>query len=149
MTILEDVEIATSETPPAARVKIRMLEQMAEALEDEATGLYYRAANFEEEEFMLNREIGERQTEINRLLLKLEALRSERDSVLEKIESITTEATEMREAVFKIEDEFMFQSIKPIEADDAVACRIAEFEQGAQSCGAMFFRRLSLAESVG
>jgi chromosome segregation ATPase len=149
MTILEDVETATSEAPQATRVKMRMLEQMAEALEDEATGLYYRAASFEEEEFMLNREIGERQTEINRLLLKLEALRSERDSVLEKIESITTEATEMRETVFKIEDEFMFQSIKPIEADDAVACRIADFEQGAQPGGAMFFRRLNLAESVG
>jgi len=49
-------------------VKMRILEQMAEALEDQVAVLYRRAAAFEEEEFLLTREIEERQTEINRLM---------------------------------------------------------------------------------
>jgi hypothetical protein len=51
-----------------------MLEQMAEGLEDQVAVLYRRAATFEEEEFLLNREIEERQTEINRLVLKLDTM---------------------------------------------------------------------------
>jgi len=70
---------------------------MAEALEDEATVLYRRAAAFEEDEFILTREIEERQTEINRLLLKLDAMRAERDRVIEKVESIFVEANAMRD----------------------------------------------------
>jgi hypothetical protein len=121
---------------------------MAEALEDEAAGLYHRAAGFEEEEFLLNREIEDRQTEINRLMLKLDALRSERDGVLEKIESITTEATEMREVVFKIEQAFVFQALTPMQAGGAAACLAADFAQSDQSSDSMYFRRLSPSDSA-
>jgi chromosome segregation ATPase len=78
---------------------MRILEQMAEALEDQVAGLYRRAAAFEEEEFLLNREIEERQTEINRLTFKLEVMRAERERVMERIESISREAAAIREEV--------------------------------------------------
>ena len=78
---------------------MRMREQMAEALEDQVAGLYRRAAAFEEEEFLLNREVEERQTEINRLTFKLEVMRAERERVMERIESISPEAAAIREEV--------------------------------------------------
>ncbi|HKP86297.1 MAG TPA: hypothetical protein VJZ26_09385 [Blastocatellia bacterium] len=148
MSIPDDVEAATSETPQSSRVKMRMLEQMAEVLEDEAAGLYYRAAGFEEEEFLLNREIEERQTEINRLQLKLDALRSERDGVLGKIESVTSEAAEMREALYRFEQAFVFQSLSPAQAEDTAACLAADFGQSNPAGGSTYFRRLSLADSA-
>ena len=99
------VIITESEAPAdglnsPSRVKTRMLEQMAEALEDQVAGLYRRAAAFEEEEFLLNREVEERQTEINRLTLKLDVMRAERDRVMERIESISREAVAIREEVY-------------------------------------------------
>ena len=89
-----------------------MLEQMAEALEDQVAALYRRAAAFEEEEFLLNQEVEERQTEINRLLLKLEAMRAERDRVIEKIEPISSEAAAIREEVFNGEEEIALAAIE-------------------------------------
>lgn len=134
----------------SSRVKMRMLEQMAEALEDEAAGLYRRAAAFEEEEFLLNREIEERQTEINRLLLKLESLRAERDGVLEKIESITSEASQMRDEAFKNEeDEVAFRAIDCAQVEDEmVEPYIAASDQDNQANGSVFFRRLTLADNA-
>lgn len=85
-------------SPPQGTM--RMLEQMAEALEDQVAGLYRRAAAFEEEEFLLNREVEERQTEINRLTFKLEVMRAERERVIERIESISREAVAIREQVY-------------------------------------------------
>jgi len=79
--------------------KMRMLEQMAEALDEEVAGLFRRAATFEEEEFLLNCEIEERQTEINRLLLKLESMRAHRERVMERIKSISREAQAIRESL--------------------------------------------------
>jgi chromosome segregation ATPase len=152
MTILDDVEVATSETPLPSRLKIRMLEQMAEALEDEAAGLYHRAAAFEEEEFLVNRQIEERQTEINRLLLKLEALRSERGGVLEKIESINTEAAQMREQVFNLEDDIALRAIAPPQAGEDSAMgrlyNITDFGQEDQPGGSVYFRRLTLVDGA-
>src|SRR5215467_1244475 len=102
--MIAEVEVREPVSAPGApRVKMRILEQMAEALEDQVAGLYRRAAAFEEEEFLLNREIEDRQTEINRLTLKLDSMRSERDRVMEKIESISREAAAMREAL--VDDE--------------------------------------------
>ena len=69
----------------APHIRMKILLQMAQSLEDEAEGLYRRAAVFEEEEFMLNPEIEERLTEITRLQLKLEALRSEADTMREEV----------------------------------------------------------------
>src|SRR6266849_1453549 len=99
------VIITESEAPAdglnsPSQMKTRMLEQMAEALEDQVAGLYRREAAFEEEEFLLNREVGERQTEINRLTLKLDVMRAERDRVMERIESISREAVAIREEVY-------------------------------------------------
>jgi chromosome segregation ATPase len=106
-----------------------MLEQMAEALEDEVGGLYRRAAAFEEEESLLNKEIGERQTEINRLLLKLDAMRAERDRVMEKIELVSHEASLMRDRSFNCEDG-------------------ADGRCNEASPGGVFFRRMTLAEQM-
>jgi predicted RNase H-like nuclease (RuvC/YqgF family) len=92
-------------------VKIKMLEQMAEALEDQVGALYRRAAAFEEEEFLLNREVEERQTEINRLRLKLDGMRAERDRLIERIELISAEAATIREEVFSGQDEVALAAI--------------------------------------
>lgn len=136
-------------SPP--RVKMRMLEQMAEALEDQVTGLYRRAAAFEEEEFLLNREVEERQTEINRLTLKLEAMRGERDRVIERIESISGEAAAMREAIVNDEEDAALAVIEGSTAESAPegGVRKPAFASGDPSGSAMFFRRTSLADQIG
>jgi chromosome segregation ATPase len=96
----------TESEPPAnglsspPREKMRMLDQMADALEDQVAGLYRRAAAFEEEEFLLKRDVEERQTEINRLTFRLEVMRAERERVMERIESISSEAAAIREEVY-------------------------------------------------
>ena len=92
MTVITESEPPADGLSSPARVKMRMLDQMAEALEDQVAGLYRRAAAFEEEESLLNREVEERQTEINRLTFKLEVMRAERERVMERIESISREA---------------------------------------------------------
>lgn len=136
MTVFSEANltITSSSTP---RVKTRMLEQMAEVLEDEAAGLYRRAAAFEEEEFLLNKEIGERQTEINRLLLKLEAMQAERDRVIEKIEQISSEAAAVRERAF--------------DGDDGASLTAIHHSQGqyeSPSTGALFFKRMTVGEEA-
>ena len=100
MTLLTDTEESGECATPSTRAKMHMLAQMAEALEDEAAGLYRRAAVYEEEEFLLEREIEERQTEINRLSLKLNALCADRDALLTRITSLTDEAAALREEVY-------------------------------------------------
>src|SRR5437868_15262133 len=103
MTPLTGIEETSESTAPSMRgmrAKLRMLEQMAEALEDEAAGLYRRAAVYEEEEFLLAREIEERQTEINRLSLKLTSLRADQDALLEKITALNGEAKALRQQVY-------------------------------------------------
>lgn len=132
------------------RIKIRMLQQMAEALEDEAAGMYRRAAAFEEEEFTLSREIEERQTQINRLLLKLEALRADRDGVTEKIEALRSEAAALRDEAFTSEEEMALSSI---DCDlhgqggpDAPAGSRAGGED--QSRGSTYFRRMTFANNA-
>ena len=104
MTIIDGANEASAVTNETA-AKMRIFEDMACALEDEVAGLYRRAATFEEEEFLLNREVEERQTEINRLMLKLESMRAERDRVMDRIESITNEAAVIRGVVFSGERE--------------------------------------------
>jgi chromosome segregation ATPase len=128
-----------------------MLGQMAEALEDQVAALYRRAAAFEEEEFLLNREVEERQTEINRLMLKLDAMRAERDRVTERIESISREAAAMREELFSGEDEVALDSIERSAAvsSTSTACSAEQphlADDDAQ--GARFFRRVILGEAV-
>jgi chromosome segregation ATPase len=100
MTVITESEPPADGLSSPPQVKMRMLEQMAKALEDQVAGLYRRAAAFEEEEFLLNREVEERQTEINRLTFKLEVMRAERERVIERIESISREAAAIREEVY-------------------------------------------------
>ena len=132
-----------SETTPfttqgsSPRAKTMLLEQMAEALEDQAAGLYRRAAGFEEEEFLLTKEIGERQTEINRLQLKLDGLRAERDRVTDKIEQVSSEAAAVRERAF---DASEVDLLEPMQAEPG-QCENP-------SNGALFFRRMSVAAEV-
>jgi predicted RNase H-like nuclease (RuvC/YqgF family) len=120
MTILNDCEVGRDGGLSSPRMKVRMLHQMAEALEDEAGGLYRRAAAYEEEEFLLNHEISERQTEINRLLLKLESMRSERDALLGKIEAIRNEAAALREAAFISEEEVALAALDGAQVEEAL-----------------------------
>lgn len=150
MTVLTEPKVPASGLISPHRVKMSMLTQMAEALEDEAAGLYRRAAAVEEEEFLLNREIEERQTEINRVVLKLETMRAERDRVMERIESISHEATAMREEVFNGEEEFALAAIESSQAAAAAGC-----DSGQPVCtsadsgrGAKFFRRMTLSEQM-
>jgi predicted RNase H-like nuclease (RuvC/YqgF family) len=136
--------------PKGVQVKIRMLEQMAESLEDQVSGLYRRAATFEEEEYLLNREIEERQTEINRLTLKLETMQVERDRVMDKIELISKEACAMREKIIDHEEEFAIASIENAGSHPAPigGSNDPRFADSEQSPGPMFFRRLTLSEAV-
>ena len=137
--MIAEIEVREPVSAPGSpRVKMRILEQMAEALEDQVAGLYRRAAAFEEEEFLLNREVEDRQTEINRLSLKLDSMRSERDRVMEKIESISREAAAMRDAVVDDEENNALAGIEEggLEVDDET------------SRSAMYFRRLTLAEQA-
>jgi hypothetical protein len=112
MTMINQESIAGGNRAAAPHVRMKMLLQMAAALEDEAGGLYRRAAAFEEEEFLLNPEIEDRQTEVSRLQLKLEALRSTRNGLIEKIEALRSEANAMREEVFNNEEELALSSPK-------------------------------------
>ncbi len=119
--MIAEIEVREPVSAPGSpRVKMRILEQMAEALEDQVAGLYRRAAAFEEEEFLLNREVEDRQTEINRLSLKLDSMRSERDRVMEKIESISREAAAMRDALVDDEENNALAGIEEggLEVDD-------------------------------
>lgn len=153
MLVLPEGKVSASGVSSPPRVRMRLLTQMAEALEDQAAGLYRRAAASEEEEFLLNREIEERRTEINRLVLKLEAMRAERDRVMEKIESISQEATAMREEVFNGEEEV---ALAAIESSGTAASKAPagceggrpEHTNGDPTQGASFFRRLTLSEQT-
>jgi chromosome segregation ATPase len=150
MTVLTESGINENDASSPPRMKMRLLIQMAETLEDQAAGLYRRAAASEEEEFLLNREIEERQTEINRLVLKLEAMRAERDRLMEKIGSISEEATAIREEIYNGEEEFALAAIEASAAETACPAGSSD-EQPAitnmdQANGATFFRRLTLSE---
>jgi predicted RNase H-like nuclease (RuvC/YqgF family) len=132
------------------RLKIKVLQQMAEALEDEAAGLYHRAAAFEEEEFMLNREVQERQTEISRLSLKLDSLRGERDGLIEKIESLRAEAAAMREEIYNYEEEVALAAIDGARLEDDLLAGSCAGQagpcQGNQPRSPFYFRRMTLAD---
>ncbi|MFY9609904.1 MAG: hypothetical protein WAU45_14955 [Blastocatellia bacterium] len=120
MTILDEVQETEGETQNP-RLRIWMLDQMAEGLEDQAAGLARRAAGFEEEESLLTREVAERETEINRLLLKIESLRSDRDSLVDRIESLKSEASSIRERLFVCEEEAALASIDHKDFDSRMA----------------------------
>jgi chromosome segregation ATPase len=133
--MMNQENIAAGNRAVAPHIRTKMLLQMAEALEDEAGGLYRRAAAFEEEAFMLNHEIEERQTEISRLQLKLEALRSTRNGLLEKLEALRSEATAMREEVFNNEEEMALAPLAEEWSDQT---------RDEQRRDSIFFQRISL-----
>ena len=147
MTLSTDIEETSESVAPNMRAKMHMLGQMAEALEDEAAGLYRRAAVYEEEEFLLEREIEERQTEINRLSLKLNALRADRDALLAKIASLTDEATALREEVYCNEEA---RALAAIERADALQMPPgqSDMEATAESAAprSVYFRRAELTD---
>jgi hypothetical protein len=149
MTVITEIKKSASGLSSQVRVKMRMLEQMAEALEDQVAALYRRAAAFEEDEFLLNREVEERQTEINRLMLKLESMRAERDRVIEKIETVSCEAIAIREEIFSNEEE---AAIAGIAAAPSVVGLVGGtqpvFDSVDPPCDAMFFRRITLSEQA-
>jgi len=121
---------------------------MADVLDEQASELYGSAAAFEEEEAMLSREISERQTEINRLNSKLEALRIERDRVLERIDSLRREASAMRDEILDNEEEIALSAI-----DCNLESSISEQSNGIQtgdtaSHSPVYFRRMTPAEHI-
>jgi len=147
MTLLTNIEDSTAPAAPRMRAKMRMLEQMAEALEDEAAGLYRRAATFEEEDLLLEHEIQERQTEINRLSLKLIAQRADRDALLAKINALINEATALREEVYCNEEAGVLAAIE--RADQlAMPQGQGDLEATAESAAprALYFRRVEMAD---
>lgn len=146
MTLLTDTEDAGECAVASTRAKMHMLAQMAEALEDEAGGLYRRAAVYEEEEFLLEREIEERQTEINRLSLKLHGLRADRDTLLARIDELTDEALALRETIYAGEEA---QALAAIERGSPLAPS-PDVEAMPEEVGpqAHYFRRAELGESA-
>ena len=138
-TLLEENTVIVPEVA-SNHVRMRMLQQMSEALEDEAASLLMRAAGLEEEDLLLNRQIDERQTEINRLQLKQEAIQSERDGLLERIESLRDEARAMTEEAYNNEDEIALSVI-----DDLPSAELDED----QARGPLFFQRSRLTKSSG
>jgi hypothetical protein len=121
-------------------VRMRMLQQMSEALEDEASCLLLRVMGLEEEDLLLHRQIDDRQTEINRLQLKQEAIQSERAGLLERVEVLRDEARAMTEEAYNNEDEIALSVI-----DDPP---LSEVNQD-QAQGPIFFRRSRLTKSGG
>ncbi|MFL6216194.1 MAG: hypothetical protein ACJ74J_20090 [Blastocatellia bacterium] len=145
MTLLTDNEERGEATIASTRGKRHMLAQMAEALEDEAAGLYRRAAVYEEEEFLLKREIEERQTEINRLSLKLTGLRADRDTLLARIDELADEALALRETVYAGEEA---QALAAIEHGTLETPQgIEALPEGAGPQG-QYFRRAELGEAA-
>jgi len=138
-TLLEENTVIVPEVA-SNHVRMRMLQQMSEALEDEAASLLMRVAGLEEEDLHLNRQIDERQTEINRLQLKQEAIQSERDGLLERIESLRDEARAMTEEAYNNEDEIALSVI-----DDLPSAEVDED----QHRGPLFFQRSRLTKSSG
>ena len=140
------------------RVRIKMLQQMAEALDDEAEALYRRAASFEDEDYLLTREIEQRMTEINRMKLRLDAVRRERSSVTQRIEELRVEAAAIREEVFEGEDELVIQNLGTGELDRLSNNSHTSYESGDGSVftglcdepdlGSSFFRKVSLRDRV-
>jgi septal ring factor EnvC (AmiA/AmiB activator) len=129
-----------------------MLQQMAEALEDEAAGLYRRAATYEAEDFQLNCEIKERQTEISRLQFRLEACRSDRDALLEKIDAIRNEAAALREEAFDNEEDLALAAIHTPRAKDSIGAAEPEIKQSFSDGGnapesSLYFRPMSQADA--
>jgi chromosome segregation ATPase len=112
MTIFDETE-ASEGGPQSPRLSVWMLDQMAEGLEDQAAGLSRRSAGLEEEESFLTKEVARHQTEVNRLMLRLESVRSDRDSVVERIESLKREARGIREQLCVYEEEAALASIEP------------------------------------
>ena len=152
MTVPTEERILDSDVGSPPKTKMRLLLQIAETLEDEAAGLYRRAAASEEEEFLLNREIEERRTDINRLVLKLEAIQAERNRLMVKIASISEEATALREEIFNREEEI---ALGAIEASSGEQESSEYLQPGPRDCkhvdpasGATFFRRMAMAEKV-
>ncbi len=155
MNTLEAKEASQDSPAAPSRVKIRMLHQMAEALEDEAAGLCRRAATYEEEECLLKREIEERQTQINRLSLKAEALRMEHQGLMERVETICKEAIAIREEAVGMED----KPVPPLDGNKesrrwskATLKRQPSHSQSADEARPMkpvFFHRMMLVELPG
>jgi len=138
------------------RLKLVMLQQMAEALEDEANGLNRRARSLEEEEFLLSAEIQERLTEVNRLNLRLEGLRSERDTLLDRIENLRREALHIKEEVLDNEEEMALDSlsISRAEEDDDASVPEEDLEEvhadrkPVAAGRPVYFRRTSVTDFV-
>lgn len=139
MTGIDEINETECEVSPSRAVRMRILEQMAEALDDHVAGLYRRAAAFEEEEFLLNREVEDRQTEINRLLLKLESMRADRDRVFKKIESLSNEAGAIRDEIFRGEEAGALAAIERSAMETPPVLAVVDPLQDP-----MFFRRVTV-----
>ena len=138
-TVLEENTVIVPEVA-SNHVRMRMLQQMSEALEDEASSLLLRAAGLEEEEALLNRQIDDRQTEINRLQLKLQAIQSERERLFDRVEILRDEARAMTEEAYNNEDEIALSVIDDLPSAD---------DDNYQPGGPIFFQRSRLTRSSG
>lgn len=124
MTIFEEAQVTAPLTMGESqdpRLSMWMLDQMAEGLEDQAAGLSRRAAGLVEEESLITKEIEQHGTAINRLLLRLESLRSDRNSVVERVKSLKREADGIREQLFVFEEEAALAAIDPADLCSEIA----------------------------
>ena len=98
--------------PVSPKARIKMLKQMAASLEAEAAGLCRKASSFEEEESLLAQEVRRQQAELQGLIARLDAIRTERDELLDRIETVTQDALEIREEVSNNEDELALETLE-------------------------------------
>ncbi|HKV37898.1 MAG TPA: hypothetical protein VJX67_01705 [Blastocatellia bacterium] len=92
--------------------RLKMMQQIAEGLEDEAHSLTRRARAIEEEEAQISQEVEELQTGIQRLSLRSTSLRGEREALLAKIDKLHHEADSIRDKAISAEEELALQSLE-------------------------------------
>lgn len=152
MNTLDEKEALPGDHSASPYVKMSMLQQMAEALDDEAAALNRRAAAFEEEASAISRELQERQAALNRLTLKVEAMCSEHDSLMKKVASIKQEAAAMREEACNIEDDIALAQVEGVELKEEDGdWRGISFTpaSGDESRSAVYFQRMVLTDYSG
>jgi hypothetical protein len=150
MSASSSTTTAYSATFAGDRLRLKMLHQMAEALDDEAAGLDRKAASLEEEECLLKQKADEHQTEVNRLLLLLQSIRSEHHGVREKIEKLTQESRELKEQSFLGEDDLALDFLElPAAAlsGGPDSSQVVRHDTEA-SAGSSYFRRMSVTDLI-
>ena len=95
----------------AERLRLKMLEHRASALEQESSSLVRRAAALERQESLVRDEIEHYEDEVNRLVLRLKSLQTERESLSQRIELLKCNTRGLREEIVNAEEELALDSL--------------------------------------